>query len=71
MQLREGALKHKTEVETLVLEHQAELEAVRAAHNSQLAAVQQQAAGLQQRLEETLCKLADAQVGTALDWVSC
>jgi hypothetical protein len=66
VQLREGALKHKTEVETLVLEHQAEMEAVRAAHHTQLAAVQQQAAGLQQRLEETECKLADAQVGTAL-----
>lgn len=62
VQLREGALKHKTEVETLVLEHQAELTAVRAAYDAQLATAQQQAAQLQQQLEDTEARLAVAQV---------
>lgn len=65
VQLREGALKHKTEVETLVLEHQAELDSVRAALEGQVTALQQQTADLQQRLEDTEGRLADAQVGNS------
>jgi predicted nucleic acid-binding Zn-ribbon protein len=62
VQLREAALKHKTEVETLVLEHQAELDSVRAALEGQVASLQQQTADLQGRLEDTEGRLADAQV---------
>lgn len=63
VQLREGATKHKAEVETLVQDHQAELASVTGAHKSQLAAAQREAAELQRRLEETEDQLAHAQVG--------
>lgn len=62
VQLREGAVKHKTEVETLVQEHQAELSAVRAGYDAQLATAQNKAAELQQRLEDTENDLAAARV---------
>jgi uncharacterized protein YlxW (UPF0749 family) len=62
VQLREGSLKHKTEVETLVAEHQAEVEALRSGYESQVSSLQRQAAQLQQRLEDTEGKLAAAQV---------
>jgi vacuolar-type H+-ATPase subunit I/STV1 len=66
VQLREGALKHKTEVETIVLEHQAEVDAMRAGYESQLSNTRRQVSDLQQRLEDTEGKLADAQVRSAL-----
>jgi phage shock protein A len=66
VQLREGALKHKTEVETIVLEHQAEVDALRTGYESQLSNIRQQVSDLQQRLENTEGKLADAQVRSAL-----
>lgn len=62
VQLREGSLKHKTEVETLAAEHQAEVEALRSRYDSQVSSLQQQRAELQQRLEDTEGKLAVAQV---------
>lgn len=66
VQLREGALKHKTEVETLVTEHQAEVDALRSGYESQLSSMQRQVSDLQQRLEDAQGKLADAQVRRAL-----
>lgn len=65
VQLREGAVKHKTEVETIVLEHQAELDALRTGYESQLSNMRRQVSGLQQRLDDTEGKLADAQVRSA------
>lgn len=62
VQLREGSLKHKTEVDTLVAEHQAEVEALRSRYDSQVSSLQRQAAELQQRLEDTEGRLAAAQV---------